>query len=54
MAHSTSKKFNINNIFPEYESREFRRQVAVGIARAPIERSIALKEFWSMVFGSRH
>ncbi len=47
MIQSNTRNRFIERNFPHYNTTEFNRRMAEGLKRAPEERAIALKDFWS-------
>lgn len=47
MAHTTPRNRFIARNFPHYGTADFNRRMDEGLKRAPEERALALKEFWS-------
>ena len=47
MSYKNSKNRFIERNFPHYGTPEFNRRMEEGLKRAPEERAIALKDFWS-------
>ena len=50
MAKITFKKTNDHKEFGQITGNDFHLQVAEGVRRAPIERSIAIRSFWNALF----
>jgi len=47
MRTANTKNRFIERNFPHYASADFHRKMEEGLKRAPQERTLALKEFWS-------
>lgn len=47
MSHRNQRNRFIQRNFPHYGTSDFNRRMEEGLKRAPEERAIALKDFWT-------